>query len=79
MNTAINSVMRGNVSTHAASGLFKIPITTLQKLVEAARLQQKLQNDTIGKISNTKPGYKTDLLTQKKKTLWDRLKDLARR
>jgi hypothetical protein len=49
MKSAVYSVMRGNVSIRAASGLFKVPNTTLQKRVQAAVVQQNFQNDTSGK------------------------------
>jgi hypothetical protein len=49
MKSAVDSVMRGNVSIRAASGLFKVPNTTLQKRVQAAVLQQNFRNDTSGK------------------------------
>jgi hypothetical protein len=41
------SVMRGNVDILAALELFRIPNTTIKKRVEAARLRQKFQNDTV--------------------------------
>jgi hypothetical protein len=55
MNTAVNSVMRGNISSNTVLGLFKIPNITLQKRVKSTRLQQKFQKDTNGEKSNTKP------------------------
>jgi hypothetical protein len=40
--------MKRNVSITLASGLFRVPYTTLQNGIEDFRLQQKLQNFTFG-------------------------------
>lgn len=69
MNIAINSLMRGSISNQAASELLRIPITTLQKRVQAAHLQQEFQNCTLGEKSNSRVQYlvsQTFSMTQKK-------------
>jgi hypothetical protein len=47
--SAVDSAMRGNVSTRAASRLLQVRNTTLQKRVQVAVLQQNFRN-TCGKI-----------------------------
>jgi hypothetical protein len=63
MKCAFNSILRGNVSIQAASGLFKIPNLTLQKRVEAAHLQ-KFQKHTIVVKSSPRPMGLCDKLKQ---------------
>jgi hypothetical protein len=67
MNTAVNSVMRGNIGSDAVLGLFKIPLIALHKRVKSARLHWS----TTGEKSDKKPGHRTlssDSEKKKKKT-----------
>jgi hypothetical protein len=51
MKTSVNSVIRGNVTTRDASGLFRNSNIAHQKCFKIACLIQNFQNDGIGQKS----------------------------
>jgi hypothetical protein len=67
MNSALNIVIRGNVSIRAASVLLKITNTTFKKCVEAERLRQ-ISKMIIFEKSRTQRLITQVSVTQKKTT-----------
>jgi hypothetical protein len=77
MKNSVNSVMRGNASIRAATGLFRIPNITLRNVFKHSSTTNIKKRDITAEKSNPGSGHPKVFRDAEEKYLCDRFKDLG--